>query len=214
MEENARTLSVMLEALTEVGASHAVFGGLLTGYYGKERATADVDMLVSRKSFEPLKAALPQRGYQVRQFQYVLKMSRPGEPKPVGDFVVVETNAVLQAAFEGRTPAKILELPVNIVQRGAFVALKFEAAVQSRRLSRAALDVHDIRGVVEREFGPLDEQAAAALAGKMYHGAVADLAWLIDDLRHGRWPRVVTRAHLRAALLQRQGFSVLRRRGR
>jgi hypothetical protein len=213
MEKNAHTLAAILDALAQVGAPHAVFGGLLAEYYGKRRATSDVDMLVPRSAFEPLKRELEQRGYDVRQFPFLLKIVPRGEREPVGDLVVAESNAVVKAAFAARVPTAILGLAVSVVPRGVFVALKFEAAVRSRRLSKDRVgDLHDIHGVLERGFSPQDEQLAVELAGKMFPGAVADLASVLDDLRDGRWPRVVMRAEMRAALLRRQGTAALRRR--
>jgi hypothetical protein len=214
MDENARTLAVMLDALAQVGAPHAVFGGLLAQYYGTRRATGDVDLLVPRHALEPLEPALRHRGYEVRRYPYLLRMFSPGRPEPVGDFVMVESNAVVESAFAARTPGEILGLPVSVVPRGVFVALKFEAAVRSRRLSKDRVtDVHDIRGVLARGFGPQDEQLATQLAAKMFAGAVPDLASFLDDLRSERWPRVVVRAEMRNALLRRQGLAALRGRG-
>jgi hypothetical protein len=51
-------------------------------------------------------------------------------------------------------------------------------------------DVADIVRVLEKYFGPEDEQLAVELAGKMHPGAVADLEELIDDVRHGRRPKI------------------------
>jgi hypothetical protein len=214
MDTNARILAVMLDALAEVGAPHAVFGGLVAGYYGDaRRATADVDMLVSRRFLEPLQAGLERRGYEVRQFPHLLKMYPRGARESKGDLVVQESSDVLRAAFAGATPAEILGLPVSVVRRGALVALKFQAATTPRRRSGdRALDVNDIRGVLEKEFGPEDERLALEIAGMMYARAGADLRSLLDDLRHGRWPKVTRRAGMEAGMLLRRGLSPLRRR--
>lgn len=213
METNARTLAAILDALSDLGAQHALFGGLVAGHYGKDRPTRDADLLVSRRFIERLQAGLVRRGYEVRQFQGLMKMYVPGEPESVGDCVAHESNAVLGAAFLATTPAEILGLPVRVVRRGVFVALKFESAISPRRCSRdRTLDVVDIRGVLEKEFGPQDFQLAVDIAGKMYPGAVADLESLIHDLRHGRWPKVTLRAGTQAGLLLRRGLVPLQRR--
>jgi hypothetical protein len=214
MEKNARTLAAMLGTLAEVGAQHALFGGLVAGYYGRERVTADVDLLVSRRFIEPIQAVLERRGYVVRQFPYLVKMYVPGEPESVGDLVVQESNGVLSAAFVATTPGVILGLPVSVVRRGVFVALKFHAAVTARRQPRDRIrDVLDICGVLEKEFEPRDERLAVEIAGKMYPGAGADLEGLIDDLRCGRWPRIARRAAIHTALLLRRGLATPGRRG-
>jgi hypothetical protein len=211
MERNARTLAAMLDALAELGAPHALFGGLLTGYYGQYRATGDVDLLVSRRFIEPLEGALVRRGYAARHFRYLMKLYAPGDSAAVGDFVVYETNAVLRAAFAATMPAEILGLRVSVVRRGVFVALKFESSISQRRSSKdKALDVIDARRVVEQGFGPEDVRLAVEIAGTMYRGAVADFESFLDDLRRGRWPRVVTRAETQTALLVRRGLAPLR----
>jgi hypothetical protein len=213
MEKNARTLAVMLDALAQVESPHAVFGGLLAMHYGKRLRTGDVDMLVPRTTFGPLRTAFEQRRYEVRQFPFLMRIVPRGEFAPVGDFVMAESTAAVRAAFVARTPAQILGQTVSAVPRGEFVALKFEAAIRSRRRlpKDRRIDVYDIVGVLERGFGPQDERAAARLAREMFPGAVEDLASLLDDLRHGRWPRTVIRAQMRTALLHRQAAIAFRR---
>jgi hypothetical protein len=191
MDENRRTLAALLDALAEVGARHALIGGLVAGYYGKGRATVDVDLLVPKRFMKRLRAALERRGYEVRAFPDMMRMYVPGEPESVGDVVVQESNPVLRAAFAATTPSTILGLTTSMVRRGAFVALKFHAAVSlTRKLTDKMQDVVDIGRVLEREFGPEDERLATEIAGKMYPGAVADLQELLDDMRHGRRPKI------------------------
>lgn len=191
MDRNRQTLGAILDALGEVGARHALIGGLVAGYYGKGRATVDVDMLVPRRFMKRLQAAIERRGYEVRAFQDMMRMYVPGEPESVGDLVVHEAHPVLRAAFAATTPGTMLGLPVSMVKRGAFVALKFHAAVSpTRQLMDKMQDVVDIGRVLEREFGPDDERLAVAIAEKMYPGAVADLEELVDDVRHGRRPKI------------------------
>ena len=190
-EKNTRTLAALLDALAEVGARHAVIGGLVAGYYGKGRATADVDLLVSKRFMKRLQAALERRGYEVRVFPDMMRMYVHGEPESVGNLVMQEANPVLRAAFTATTPMAILGLPVNVVRRGAFVALKLHAALSpTRQLGDKMQDVVDIARVLEKEFGPEDERLAVAIVGKMYPGAVADFQELIDDVRHGRRPKI------------------------
>jgi hypothetical protein len=212
MEQTGRILDFMLEALAEVDAPYAVFGGLLAILYGKRQVTGDVDLLVPKSGFEPLKNALRRRGYQIREHRFLLRVVPPAKLKPIADLVMVESSTAVRMAFMARVPTRVLGRIVHVIPRGEFVAQKFEASVRSRRLSRdRRVDVYDIIGVLERGFGPEDERAAQRLAVMMYPGAAADLASLLDDLRHGRWPRVVKRAQLRSALLHRQAAVALRR---
>jgi hypothetical protein len=191
MDKNTRTLAALLDSLTEVGARHALIGGLVAGHYGKGRATVDVDLLVPKRFMKRLQAALERRGYEVRTFPDMMRVYVSGEPESVADLVVQEANPVLRAAFAATTPGAILGLPVSVVRRGAFVALKFHAAVSpTRQLMDKMQDVVDIGRVLEKEFGPEDERLAVQIAGKMYPGAVADLEELIDDVRHGRRPKI------------------------
>jgi hypothetical protein len=206
MERNRRTLADILDALEDVGARHAVLGGLLAGFHGAERATADVDVLLPRAYVKQVQTGLDRRGYIVRPFPNVTKIWVHGEPVSLGDLLPLETNQVLRAAFAATEPAVILGLPVSAVKRGAYVALKFEAAAATRRQPRdRARDVADIRAVLAKTFDPQDEHLAAEIAAKMYPGAVADLESLIEDVRCERPPRVAIRAAKRSALLTRQG---------
>lgn len=212
MERNARSLAIILEALEDIGAQHALFGGLAASYYGAARAAKDVDLLLCGSVIKQVQAGLERRGYTMRQFPHVTKMYVPGEPTSIADLVAQETNGVLRAAFAAATPAVILGLPVSIVKRGVFVALKFDAAMTRRRPKERIRDLADIRAVLAKEFGHEDERLAIEIAGNMYPGAVTDLKSLIDDLRHGRQPRVALRAARRSALLIRHGLAGLSRR--
>lgn len=71
--------------------------------------------------------------------------------------------------------------------RGALVALKFHAAISIRRaIEDRYQDVADIGRVMKKRFEAADEQLALQIAAYAYPGAEAELAALIDDLRHGR----------------------------
>jgi len=191
MDKNTHTLAAMLEALAEVGARHALIGGLVAGYYGKGRATVDVDMLVSKRSKQRLQAALEKRGYDVRVSPDMMRLYIPGESEAVGDLVEQEAHPVLHAAFAATAPGVILGIPVRIVRRGAFVALKFHAAVSpTRQATDKAQDVVDIMRVLDKEFNAEDERLAMKIVSKVYPGAKAEFRRLIDDVRHGRRPKI------------------------
>lgn len=212
MEQNARTLAVMLDALAQVPAPHAIFGGLAAMLYGKRQRTKDVDMLVPESAFDVLIPALEQRGYAIREHRFLLKMYLPGQPKSVGDMVIAESSATLRAAFMTRVSVQALGQRACAVAPGAFVALQFEASLQSKRLTRdRRRDVYDIAEVLQRGFGPQDEALAWQIAGAMYPGAQAELVRYLDEVRHGHWPRSVLRAQMQTTLFHRHAALALRR---
>jgi glutamyl-tRNA reductase len=63
LEERARMLAELSVILAEVGSDHAVIGSIAVGYYGRLRATIDVDLLVPRDKLEALARALRARDY-------------------------------------------------------------------------------------------------------------------------------------------------------
>lgn len=98
---------------------------------------------------------------------------------------------MLEAAARVAEPATVLRLPVRIVPRGALVALKFHAAISLRRaIGDRYQDVADIGRIIARRFEPEDEQLALEIAAHAYPGAEAELATLLDDLRHGRTVKI------------------------
>jgi hypothetical protein len=76
---------------------------------------------------------------------------------------------------------------VWIVQRGSLVALKFHDAISTQRpIEDRYQDLADIGRIVKKRFGPDDERVALEIAARAYPGAEAELAELLDDLRHVR----------------------------
>jgi len=190
MTSNRTVLSDLLAALSEVRADHAVMGGLAAGYHGRVRATVDVDLLVPKRSLKRLQAAMERRGYVVKVFPDMVRVFLPGEEESgesVANLVSREANPVLRAAFDTTEPALLLGLAVRVVRRGAFVALKFHAAVsRDRRLEDRYQDVSDVGRVLTKRFDEEDAELAAGIVAKAYPGAREDLAEFLDDLRHGR----------------------------
>jgi hypothetical protein len=192
MDDRARTLAELKVILTAVGSDHALVGGLAAGHHGRERATIDVDLLVPGKRLAPLAQALESRGFVVRSFlpdmiRVYLPESDPDRDEAVADLVSKDTNPVLEAAFDAVEPAVVLGHAVMLVKRGAFVALKFHAAVSpTRRIEDRYQDIVDIGRVVARRFEPGDRELARSVASHMYPGAADELDQMIDDLRHGR----------------------------
>ena len=191
LDERARTLAELSVILAEVGSDHAVIGGIAVGYHGRLRATVDVDLLVPREKLEPLARALRSRGYLVTQTPDMVQVypggADPEEADSIADLVAREANPVLEAAARVAEPATVLGHPVRIVPRGALVALKFHAAISTRRaIGDRYQDVADIGRIVAKRFKPADEELALQIAAHAYPGAELELATLLDDLRHGR----------------------------
>jgi hypothetical protein len=191
MDERARTLADLSAILEEVGSDHALIGGIAVGYHGRLRATVDVDLLVPRGKLDALARALRNRGYVVTHTQDMVRVyppaSDPDHAEAIADLVAREANPVLEAAARVAAPATVLGHRVRIVPRGALVALKFHAAISLRRaIEDRYQDVADIGRIIKKRFEPGDEQLALEIAAHAYPGAEAELATLIDDLRHGR----------------------------
>jgi hypothetical protein len=191
MDERARMLAELSEILDLIGSDHVLIGGLAVGYHGRLRATVDVDLLVPRRKLEPLAATFEERGYVVTRQPDMVRVYPPGadpdESEAIADLVAREANAILQAAARTAEPATVLGHRVEIVSRGALVALKFHAALSpGRRAGDRHQDVADIDRILAKRFGPEDEKLALRIAARAYRGADRDLAALLDDLRHGR----------------------------
>jgi len=192
MDDRSHMLTELQAVLAEVGSDHALVGGLAAGHHGRERATIDVDLLVPGKKLASLARALEKRGFQVRSFlpdmiRVYAGGANPDEDEAVADLVSKDANPVLAAAFVAVEPAEVLGHPVKLVNRGAFVALKFNAAVSpTRRIEDRYQDIVDIGRVIAKHFEPSDLELARSIAAHMYPGAPDELTNMIDDLRHGR----------------------------
>jgi hypothetical protein len=189
MLKNAEVLGDLLAALREVGSEHVVVGGLAAGYHGRVRATIDVDLLVPKRRLKRLGAAMRPRGYSIRELPDMTRVYSKGEEdaESVADLVALESNPTLRAAAKAKEHASLLGHRVEIVQRGAFVALKFHAALsQARNLADRYQGVVDIGRVLARAFDANDRALALTIADTIYPGARDDLAAMIDDLAAGR----------------------------
>lgn len=191
LDERARMLGELSAVFAEVGSDHALIGGIAVGYHGRLRATVDVDLLVPRSKLGALADAMRARGYVVAVTQDMVRVYSPGadpdDREAIADLVARESNPVLEAAASTAGPAIVLGHRIRIVPRGALVALKFHAAISIRRaIEDRYQDVADIGRVMKKRFEAADEQLALQIAAYAYPGAEAELAALIDDLRHGR----------------------------
>lgn len=105
----------------------------------------------------------------------------------LADLVAEEANPVLRAAFKETEPAIVLGQHVNVVQRGALVALKFHAAISlSRSIKDKYQDAADIGHIIDKKYGPADARLARQVVAHAYPGAARDLDEFVDDMRHGR----------------------------
>jgi hypothetical protein len=191
MADNKRTLADLLLSLDSAGASHVLIGGLVAGYYGKPRATVDVDMLIPKRTAAKVEAELVSRGYAVEKSTDMLRVCRQRSKAPVADLLFRESHPLLKAAYAHSIRAVILRHEVHVVTRGAFVALKFHAAISPQRDYGDKLqDVADIARVLSKGFAPEDEALAIRIAEKAYTGAGSELERLLDDLRHRRPVRI------------------------
>ena len=177
--------------LAEVGSDHAVIGGIAVGYHGRLRATADVDLLVPRGKLDSLADALRARGYVVAQTHDMVRVYPPAaDPDHAGsiaDLVAREANPVLEAAARFAEPATVLGTPGT--NRSPWCLGRIE--VSRCNLARRAVedryqDVADIGRIIAKRFDSEDQQLALQTAAHAYEGAEAELAVLLDDLRHGR----------------------------
>lgn len=94
--------------------------------------------------------------------------SDPDDTEAIADLIAREANQVLEAAARVTEPATVLGHLVRIVPRGALAAMRFRAAISTRRaIEDRYQDVADIGRIVAKR-------------------AESDLAALLDDLRHSR----------------------------
>ena len=189
LEERSKTLRELGDVLSIVGSEHVLIGGLAVGYHGRPRATLDVDLLIPGKKLVDVREALEAKGYEVKPFPGMIRTYRMGDPsgESVADIVSREANPVLREAARHYEPATLLGQPVNVIRRGALVALKFHAIVSpDRKLADRYQDLADIGHVLAKRWGPDDARLAGTVAASIDGNASARLEKLIDDLSKGR----------------------------
>jgi hypothetical protein len=190
MEERAKTLRELVDVLSAVGSDHVLIGGLAVGYHGRPRATLDIDLLIPGKNLVEVREALEAKGYEVKPFPGMIRTYRTGldaDGESVADIVSREANAVLREAARHSEPATLFGQPVNVIRRGALVALKFHAITSpDRKLADRYQDVADIGHVIGKRFDAEDARLAATVAATIDGNARDRLETMLDDLRHGR----------------------------
>lgn len=191
MDERAEMLGVLLDVFDEVGAEHCLIGGIAVGYHSRVRATVDVDMLVPKRKLGGILTALAARGYVVTRHPGMARVYAPGadpaNAEAIADLEEREANPTLREAARVAENATVLGHPVQIVARGALIALKFQAALSpTRRIGDRYIDVGDIDRVMQTNLEPHDEALALRIAETIYPGARDDLAQMMDDLRNNR----------------------------
>ena len=191
MADNKEMLADLLACLATADSTHVVIGGLAAHHYGKPRATIDVDMLVPKRAGAKLHAELERQGYRVDGSQDMLRVYRHGSEEAAADLRWREADPTFRAASRHATATTVLGLRVNLVDRGAYVALKWHAAVSPRRgYIDKMQDAVDMMYAVRKAFTAADEKLAVKIAEKTYPGGGADLARMLDDIRHERHVKV------------------------
>jgi hypothetical protein len=189
MDERAKTLEELVDVLSAVGSDHVLIGGLAVGYHGRPRATLDIDLLVPKNKLVDVREALEAKGYDVRPFPGMIRTYRAGDAggESIADIVSRDANPVLCEAACHSEPATLLGQKVNVIRRGALVALKFHAVTSpERKLADRYQDIADIGHVIAKKFDADDARLARTVAATIDGNASARLEKLLDDLSHGR----------------------------
>jgi hypothetical protein len=191
MAERAKTLGEVIDVLSAVGAEHVLIGGLAVGYHGRIRATLDIDLLIPGKSLLDVRAALEAKGYDVKPYPGMIRTYPAGEShdqgESIADIVSREANPVLREAARHFEPATLLGQSVNVIRRGALVALKFCAVTSpDRKLPDRDQDLADIGHVIAKGFDAEDTRVANAVVATIEGNATARFEKLLDELSHGR----------------------------
>jgi hypothetical protein len=188
LEERAQTLRELVDILAAVGSDHVLIGGLAVGYHGRPRATLDIDLLIPGKKLVEVREALEAKGYDVRPFPGMIRTYRSERSdESIADIVSREANPVLREAARHAEQALLLGQPVNVIRRGALIALKFQAILSpERKLADRYQDLADIGHVLAKRFDADDARLAGTVAATIDGSARARLEKLIDDLSHGR----------------------------
>ena len=189
LEERAKTLRELADVLAATGSEHVLIGGLAVGYHGRPRATLDVDLLVPGKKLIDVREALEAKGYEVKPFPGMIRTYRAEDPsgESVADIVSREANPTLREAARHFEAATLFGHPVNVIRRGALVALKFHAIVSpERKLADRYQDIADIGHVIAKRFDAEDRRTAGMVAATIDGNAREKLEHMLDDLSHGR----------------------------
>jgi hypothetical protein len=190
LDERGKTLRELTDVLAAVGSEHVLIGGLAVGYHGRPRATLDVDLLVPGKSLIEIREALEGKGYVIKAFPGMIRTYRAEDAlatESVADIVSREANPVLREAARHFEPAKLLGIGVNVIRRGALVALKYHAVTSpDRKLADRYQDLADIGHVMAKRFDADDRRLAGTVAATIDGNARARLEIMLDDLAHGR----------------------------
>lgn len=190
LDERAKTLRELADVLSAVGSEHVLIGGLAVGFHGRPRATLDVDLLIPGKSLIDVREALEGKGYVVKAFPGMIRTYRAEDTlatESIADLVSREANPVLREAARHTEPAKLFGIDVNVIRRGALIALKFHAITSpDRKLADRYQDLADIGHVTAKRFDADDRRLALDVAATIDGNARARLETLLDDLAHGR----------------------------
>ena len=111
-----KALRQVVETLDRLGIPYAVIGAMALNEWGYERATVDVDLLLTAEGLQAFKAGVLGRGY-VEKF--------PGSRGMRDTEHGVDIDIVLTGAFpgDGRPKPVAFPDPTTAARRGAHVAL-------------------------------------------------------------------------------------------
>lgn len=153
-----RTLNRLARDLDQAGIPYALVGAMALNQYGYERATTDVDIIMSREGLEQFRARFIGRGYRP-QFEGALKTFRDTERQ-------VRIEVIIAGGFPGDGKPKPVAFPdpseaimirgVRVVTFDKLMELKLASGMTApHRLS----DLGDVQKVIKALNLPLDFSA-------------------------------------------------------
>lgn len=150
-------LSVVIDALDEVGIPFMLTGSLASSFHGSPRATQDVDLIVppDREALLQLSALLRDRGLYVSDDAVAESVDVRGQFNGIdpesgwkADFIVRKRRPFSESEFESRLPVRFLELDLSITRPEDLIVAKLEWAKlgDSERQLRDVADIVRVQG--------------------------------------------------------------------
>lgn len=176
MEETYRRVIAVLE---REGVRWTVIGAHAVNTYAEPRATVDIDLVIDARKLKTALAALE------REFGSLVVDDIGAAERLMNlsvDLVRSDNHALFHAALEqGQARGGVRVPPPELL-----IALKFLAATSPwRRPAERAQDIADLINVYTSLGTDLDRVAMLAYALRIYTGADAELAGLLDRVDRG-----------------------------